>query len=320
MFLTEPGSFEPRFSHALHKAVRHAPYFLTAGRFCACNKTSGGKQETLKIGIFDSGIGGLTVLHQAMLALPEEEFLFYADADHVPYGEKTKDEIVRYTCEAVRFMLSQGVKAAVIACNTATSVAIGELRRRYPIPILGIEPAVKPAVEENEGKRIMVMATPVTVREEKLKNLITRVNGDHLVDLLPMPKLVRFAEAENFRSPEVTAYLCGMLAKYDLRNYSSLVLGCTHFNYFKDTLREIFPENVAFLDGSEGTANHLAEVLRENRLLEHLPQTVDYYRSGRRVTDAESLARIRRLHRRLEEMRLICSGVCAPASLKIMQQ
>lgn len=276
----------------------------------------------MRIGVFDSGIGGLTVLHQAMLALPEEEFLFYADSDHVPYGEKTKEEIIRYTDEAVRFMLLRGVKAAIIACNTATSVAIGELRRRYRIPILGIEPAVKPAVEENEGKRVMVMATPVTVREEKLKNLIARVDSDHLVDLLPMPKLVRFAEAENFHSPEVTAYLCGQLAKFDLRGYSSLVLGCTHFNYFKDTLREIFPEDVAFLDGSEGTANHLAEVLKENSLLGHSPQTVEYYRSGRRVTNPEELARIRRLHRRLEEMRFIRSGACPVRSpaLKIMQQ
>lgn len=267
----------------------------------------------MKIGIFDSGIGGLTVLHQAMLTLPEEEFLFYADADHVPYGEKSKDEIVHYTCEAVRFMLSKGIKAAVIACNTATSVAIGELRRRYSIPILGIEPAVKPAVEENEGKRVMVMATPVTVREEKLKNLIARVDGSHLVDLLAMPQLVRFAEAENFSSPEVTAYLCGQLAKYDLQNYSSLVLGCTHFNYFKDTLREIFPAGTAFLDGSEGTANHLAEILEQHGLLEHHPQTVEYYRSGRKVTEADDLTRMWRLLRRLDEMCLIRYGACGPS-------
>ena len=268
-----------------------------------------GKQKKLKIGIFDSGIGGLTVLHQAMLLLPEEEYLFYADTDHVPYGEKTKEEIVRYVSGAVRFMVEKGVKAVVIACNTATSVAIGALRREYAIPVLGIEPAVKPAVEENDGKRIMVIATPVTVREERLKNLIARMDEDHLVDLLPLPKLVRFAEAGNFRSPEVSAYLCGQFAGYDLENYSSLVLGCTHFNFFKDTLSEIFPRSVDFLDGSEGTANHLAEVLRENGLLEHNARTVDYYRSGRKVTDAESLRRIRRLHERLDQMLPIRSGV-----------
>lgn len=271
----------------------------------------------MKIGIFDSGIGGLTVLHQAMLTLPEEEYLFYADADHVPYGEKTKEEIIRYTDEAVRFMLAKDVKAVVVACNTATSVAIGELRRSYSVPVLGIEPAVKPAVEENDGKRVMVIATPVTVREEKLKNLITRLDGDRLVDLLPLPKLVRFAESGNFRSPEVTAYLRGKFAGYRLERYSSLVLGCTHFNYFKDTLSEIFPRSVDFLDGSEGTANHLADVLRENGILEHNARMVEYYRSGRKVTDAESLARIRRLLERLDEMQGICSGaspVCGQAA------
>lgn len=262
----------------------------------------------MKIGIFDSGIGGLTVLHQAMLLLPEEDYLFYADTDHVPYGEKTKEEIVRYTDGAVRFLLAKGAGAVIVACNTATSVAIGELRRRYDIPLLGIEPAVKPAVEECDGRRIMVIATPVTVREEKLKNLIARVDEAHLVDLLPMPKLVRFAEAGEFRSPEVTAYLRGRLAAFDLGRYSSLVLGCTHFNYFKDTMSEIFPQSVDFLDGSEGTARHLAEVLRERGPAAHGAGAVEYYRSGRRVTDAASLARVRRLLARLEEMRKIRTG------------
>ena len=263
----------------------------------------------MKIGIFDSGIGGLTVLHQAMLLLPEEDYLFYADTDHVPYGEKTKEEIVRYTDEAVRFLLQKGAGAIIIACNTATSVAIRELRRRYHVPILGIEPAVKPAVEECDGsRRIMVIATPVTVREEKLKNLIARVDEDHLVDLLPLPKLVRFAEAGDFRSREVTAYLRGRFAAYDLGRYSSLVLGCTHFNYFKDTLSGIFPPTVDFLDGSEGTARHLAEILRENAPAAPRTGRVDYYRSGRPVADAASLARIRRLLARLEEMRKIRTG------------
>lgn len=265
----------------------------------------------MKIGIFDSGIGGLTVLQRTMMLLPEEEYLFYADTDHVPYGEKTKDEIVRYTDEAVRFMLEQGVKAVVVACNTATSVAIGELRRRYGVPILGIEPAVKPAVEECDGRRIMVIATPVTAREKRLKDLIARVDEDHLVDLLPLPRLVRFAEAGVFRSPEVTAYLRGKLAVYNLGGYSSLVLGCTHFNYFKDTLSEIFPRSVDFLDGSEGTANHLKEVLLAKGLFEHGAGGAEYYRSGRKVTEAAELARIRRLLARLEKMRRIRSGAAS---------
>ncbi len=256
----------------------------------------------MKIGILDSGIGGLTVLHQAMLSLPKEEYLFYADSDHVPYGEKTKEEILHYVESAVQFMVSKGAGAVVIACNTATSVAIGALRREYSIPILGIEPAVKPAVEDCGGRRILVIATPVTVREEKLKNLIARVDEEHLIDLLPLPQLVPFAERGEFRSPEVTAYLRSEFSRFDLSEYSCLVLGCTHFNFFKDTLREIFPKHTAILDGSAGTVNHLAEVLTENDMPESPALSVEYYVSGRKVTDAAALCRIQKLHERLDTM------------------
>lgn len=244
----------------------------------------------------------MAVLHQAFLSLPKEEYLYYADVDHVPYGEKKKDEIIRYVDEAVGFMVSKDVKAAVIACNTATSVAIESLRRKYSIPILGIEPAVKPAVEGCEGKRIMVVATPVTVREEKLKNLIARVDEDHMVDLLPLPRLVTFAEKGEFNSPELWEYLKSEFSKFDLSDYSFLVLGCTHFNFFKDSFRRIFPRCVCIIDGSVGTVNHLTDVLKENGLLENNACTAEYYLSGRKVTDAAGLERIQKLHERLDQM------------------
>lgn len=256
----------------------------------------------MKIGIFDSGIGGMTVLHQAFLSLPKEEYLYYADVDHVPYGVKKKEDIIRYVDDAVKFMISKDVKAVVIACNTATSVAIEALRGKYSIPILGIEPAVKPAVEGCEGKRIMVIATPVTVREEKLKNLIARVDEDHLVDLLPLPRLVTFAERGEFNSPELGQYLKSEFSKYDLSDYSFLVLGCTHFNFFKDSYRRFFPKCVSIIDGSEGTIRHLEDVLRENDLLENNICSAEYYLSGRKVTDKASLERIEKLHQRLDEM------------------
>jgi glutamate racemase len=259
----------------------------------------------LKIGIFDSGIGGLTVLHRALRELPEEDYLFYADADHVPYGEKTKEEITGYASAAVGFLAERGAKAVVVACNTATSVAIGTLRASYPIPILGIEPAVKPAVEETDGRRILVVATPVTVREEKLHNLIARVDAEHLVDLLALPRLVPFAEKGEFRSPEVSDYLRREFSRYDLSAYSSLVLGCTHFNYFKDTFRELLPRGADILDGCAGTVNHLADVLRERGLLERGGGAVEYFRSGRRIPDGPELARIGGLLRRLDEMERI---------------
>jgi glutamate racemase len=256
----------------------------------------------LKIGVFDSGIGGLTVLHQAVLSLPEEEFLYFADVDHVPYGTKTKEEIIGYADQAVHFMVKKGVKAIVIACNTATSVAIGSLRKKYSIPILGMEPAVKPAVQRNHGKRVMVIATPVTVREKKLKNLLTAVDENHIVDLLALPKLVPFAEQGQFDTAELKAYLRSAFAPYCLRDYSALVLGCTHFNYFKDTFREIFSEDVDLIDGCVGTINHLVDVLKAENMLENHGFQVDYYLSGKKVEDDATLRRIEKLHRRLDKM------------------
>lgn len=256
----------------------------------------------MKIGFFDSGIGGLTVLHQAMHRLPKESFIYYADTDNVPYGTKSKEEIIGYVDAAVNFLIGQGVKAIVIACNTATSVAIDYLRKKYDLPILGMEPAVKPAVKRCMDKRVMVIATPLTVREDKLKNLLQQLDDDHRVDLLPLPQLVLFAESGKFEGWEVEAYLRTEFSSYPLDNYSALCLGCTHFNYFKDTLRQIFPSEVEFIDGSEGTVNHLMNILQENNLLEHNLATVEYYESGRLISEKQELERITQLHKRLEDM------------------
>ena len=169
----------------------------------------------MKIGIFDSGIGGLSVLHEAYHQLPGQEYIFYADTEHVPYGQKTPEQIMGYAMDNARFLMEKGAEALVVACNTATSVAIKELRASFDIPILGMEPAVKPAVEETEKKRIMVIATPVTIREDKLKSLLHRVDEQHRVDLLAMPRLVEFAEREEFDSKEVKDYLKEQFSGFD---------------------------------------------------------------------------------------------------------
>lgn len=256
----------------------------------------------MNIGIFDSGIGGMSVLHQALATLPHENYIFYADTDHVPYGTKTKDQVISYVDEMIQFMLSHNCKAVVIACNTATSVAASTMRQKYDIPIIGIEPAVKPAVEQSHGRRVMVVATPLTIREEKLKNLVDRVDNAHHVDLLPLPELVTFAEREEFNSPQVEAYLHKELSSYDLSTYGELVLGCTHFNYFKDSFRKIMPSQVQIIDGNRGTVNQLKRILESTDRLEQSEGKVRYFTSGREVVASEQLARMDRLHARLEEM------------------
>lgn len=256
----------------------------------------------MKIGFFDSGMGGLSVLHVALKALPNEQFIYYADEEHVPYGEKTKEEVIEYVDQAVRFMMSQNVKAIVIACNTATSAAIHILRKRYPIPIIGMEPAVKRAIDLYGDRRVLVAATPITVRGEKMKGLIERVDKEHLVDLVPLPRLVRFAESGEFESNEVIEYLEKEFEKYDFSEYSSIVLGCTHFNYFKDSFRKVLPKHINFVDGNEGTVNRLIYELQEIGSLEQENQTVEFYYSGKEVIEENEFSRIKSYLERLDNM------------------
>lgn len=230
----------------------------------------------MKIGIFDSGIGGLSVLYQAMKDLPNDHFIYYADVEHVPYGEKSKEEIMSYVDEIINFMINKGAQIIVIACNTATSVAVKEMRKKYDLPIIGMEPAVKKAIDTYGNSKVLAVSTPVTARGEKLHYLLERIDEHHLVDITALPKLVRFAENKEFNSKEVYDYLYNQLSSYNFDEYSSIVLGCTHFNYFKDTFRKILPKHIHFVDGNEGTIHHLMEYIdnHEDSL------KVDYYFSS----------------------------------------
>lgn len=258
----------------------------------------------MKIGFFDSGIGGLSVLHQAMQTLPREDYIFYADTDHVPYGEKDNEQILHYSDEAVHFLRDHGAKAVVIACNTATSVAAPYLRQKYDFPIIGVEPAVRLAMKYPQHRRILVIATPVTIREEKLHHLIEQVDTTHDVDLLALPGLVHFAECQEFDSPAVEEYLRKQLSCYHLEEFSALVLGCTHFNYFKPTFRKILYPHTTFIDGCGGTVRQLWKLLEEQNKLEINTGNVEYYFSGREANQAQ-LSLIRALHMRLDQMQVI---------------
>ena len=244
------------------------------------------------IGVFDSGIGGLTVLKKIIEKLPNENYIYYADTDNVPYGTKPKEEVKKYINEAVEFLISKNVKAIVIACNTATSIAVKELREKYTIPIIGIEPAAKPAVENRGKKRVLIMATPTTIREEKLKYLLEELNAVQYVDLVAMPGLVQFAEKGDFKSEEVKEYIQQELKKYNLKEYSELVLGCTHFPFFKETLSKIFPKDTQIIDGSIGVANRLKNVLEEKELLGNNDLEIEYYYSGKIAENKEELSNL----------------------------
>ena len=213
----------------------------------------------MKIAFFDSGIGGLSVLAEALRRFSGAEFLYFADEDHVPYGTKSRAEIVRLSLDAVGFLVSRGAEGVVVACNTATSAAILELRGAFSVPVIGMEPAVKLAADSFGARPTLLIATPLTIAGEKLARLVGRLECETWS--LPLPRLVEFAQDLEFDSPAVRAYLREELAKFELERLGSLVLGCTHFNYFKDVLREILPSHVRIIDGIDGTLNRLASEL-----------------------------------------------------------
>jgi glutamate racemase len=267
--------------------------------------------KEMKIGFFDSGIGGMTVLHQALRFLPNEDYLFYADTLHVPYGEKPKEEVREYIFNAVDFMAEQGIKALVIACNTATSIAVDDLRQKYDFPILGIEPAVKPAVQSCEGKRkkVLVLATNLTLREEKFHNLVKSIDHHDIVESLALPGLVELAENFEFREEKVVPYLKEKLSSFDLNQYGTIVLGCTHFPYFENSINKIFTEDIDIISGSIGTAKNLKRVLEARNQINDGTGDILFYKSSLKVEDKETLSNYHELLVMLDRISSLTAGV-----------
>ena len=220
------------------------------------------------IGFFDSGVGGISVLKESLRVLPNEDFIYFGDSINAPYGTKDVNEVKKLTFSAVDFLLDKGVKVVVIACNTATSAAIDDLRRRYTdIPIIGIEPALKPAVEVSRGKSVIIMATPMTLAEKKFSNLMKLY--DEEVDIIPLPcaGLVELIENGIIEGNQVEKYLKGKLEKFMQIDVASIVLGCTHYPFIKKELAKIVGEKTIIIDGSIGTVNQLKRQLIHNNIL-----------------------------------------------------
>ncbi len=238
----------------------------------------------MKIGLFDSGIGGLTVLAQLIKLMPEEEYIYYADSDNCPYGIKTKEEIYALSRKAVVFLKDKGCDVVCIACNTATSVAAAGLREEYDFPIVGVEPAVKPAIDhmatDGGNGRILVIATPMTVNQKKLHDLIDRLDEEHLVDMKALGKLPSFAEQGDFDSPALYKYFDRELGDEKFKKYTKVVLGCTHFIHYIEPLTKYFSDDVEFLDGAEGTARNIRNICEKAKLQPAGQLSIEFYRSG----------------------------------------
>ena len=246
------------------------------------------------IGFFDSGVGGVSVLHTARRILPNEHFLYYGDNGHAPYGPKPLEEIRRLSAESVGVLLDRGVKAVVIACNTATSAYAEILRAELKLPVIGMEPALKPAQEARHGGEILVLATQATLTLPKFQRLMKRY-GDHVIPVIGRG-LVELVEAGKADSPETEAALRELLGRYVGRSIDSVVLGCTHYPFLAGAIRRMFPEAELF-DGRTGTCMRLKHLLEAGGLRSKGTEgSVEFLTSG----DASTIALMRRLMAELD--------------------
>ena len=245
------------------------------------------------MGFFDSGLGGISVLGEAVRMLPNENFLYFGDTLHIPYGDKPPEMVLRYSHEAVERLLSLGCKAIVIACNTATSVAAGELRQELDLPIIGMEPALKPASLLPCEGRVLVKATQNTLRLPKFQALMERYGKDAIP--LPCSGLMECVEEGLLTGERVETLLGELFRPYRDEKIKAVVLGCTHYPFLKDTISRFFPLQTALMDGNLGTVKQLRRRLEEEGLLSSGP--------GGQVTFLSSMAGeepIRRMQNMLE--------------------
>ena len=213
--------------------------------------------------MIDSGVGGISVLAHVQYLLPDENLVYFADIANAPYGEKRPEEIVALLHQIIKAYPEKDLKSIVLACNTATSAAASILRSELTIPVIGMEPALKPAVMETDG-RIIVMATRLTIREEKFRKLLEKYGQGKDIVPLSCPGLMVLVEKDP-SGPEVRDYLKEILAPYE-DTAESVVLGCTHYVFLYPLIRTLYPK-IRIFDGNEGVARHLAHVLEENQAL-----------------------------------------------------
>ena len=221
------------------------------------------------IAVFDSGVGGISVLRHLRRLLPGERYLYFGDSANAPYGSRPTHQVRDLTLAAAeKILTSYPVKALVIACNTATAAAVQDLRQKYPdLIVIGIEPALKLAADHFPGGRVGVMATEVTLREEKFDQLLSRFPHCQ-VEKIPAPGLVQLIEAGKTEGEEILALLQKILGPY-VGKLDALVLGCTHYPFAAKAIGQVLGSQVTLLDGGDGTARETQRRLTQAGLMEN---------------------------------------------------
>lgn len=219
------------------------------------------------IGIFDSGVGGTSIWKEVAKMLPRESTIYLADSANAPYGEKSKEEILRLSIKNTEYLLGRGCKIVLVACNTATTNAIDYLRSHYDVPFIGIEPAIKPAALHTKTKKVGVLATKGTLSSSLFHNT-SKLYAEGITVLEQEGKgLVELIEAGKIQSEEMKQLLSGFLKPMLDENIDCLVLGCTHYPYLMPVLKDILPEHINIIDSGEAVARQTKAVLEQNNLL-----------------------------------------------------
>ncbi len=243
------------------------------------------------LGIFDSGVGGLTILKAIQSSLPYEHLLFFADQAHVPYGPRTMQEIRSFSLEITRFLLNEGAKMIVVACNTASGYALQYLRDRFPgTPIIGLEPAIAPAVRITRSGRIAVLATEATLKGRLYLSTRDRFCDQVTIFEATLEGIVEEIEADRITGERTQMILKDTIAPLIDKRVDSIVLGCTHYPFLTTQIREIAGPDVNIIDPSDQIAAYIARTLNRKDLAASRPsQTIPVLFSTR---DAQELARI----------------------------
>lgn len=223
------------------------------------------------IGIFDSGVGGTSIWRQIYDLLPNEDTMYLADSKNAPYGYKSKDEIIALSEKNTEYLLNQNAKIIVVACNTATTNAIKELRAKYKIPFIGIEPAIKPAALNSKTHKVGVLATQGTINSELFAKSTSNFTDVEFIEQVGH-KLVQLIETGQMSSKETTNLLRQYLQPMIEQNIDFLVLGCTHYPYLIPQIEKILPKHIQIIDSGKAVAKQTKTILQQNRLLSHATQ------------------------------------------------
>ncbi len=227
------------------------------------------------IGVFDSGIGGLTVLSEALRQAPAHHYIYLADSANAPYGEKSSEWVANRSLDLCHWLVREGCQALVVACNTATAEAIAHIRHEMPaIPVIGIEPGIKPAVSKSQNHKVGVLATQNTLKSDKFKALLDGL--DHDCELITQAGLglVPLIESGALDSPETEALLREHLSGMQSASMDTLVLGCTHYPFLAPLIRKIVGPDVEIIDTSEAVVKQLCRKLEEFHLLQSAPPRI----------------------------------------------